>query len=90
MKHTESEKQIIREARSNRPACIQCHKLMEPSYEKSYDEIEVPPHGYMTKSRIVGVTGYGYDNIFCTLKCGYAFGRKKAKQQMFLQGRAST
>lgn len=70
-----------------RRCCVSCRKPMAPQPEllatQVADEGTRPDgtkwRGYHTEYTILRIIGYGYrsENIFCSLRCGFSYGRRK-------------
>jgi hypothetical protein len=75
----------------DRPRCRQCNKLLSPIIECRYQEqeilVESAERGILVPCAVktevpVRVAGYGQDGegLFCSVECGYDFGRRAAQE----------
>ena len=69
----------------NAPKCRQCGKKLRP-HKKSHQRTIKTPNldgtmGLRTECEYVVVPGqYDLDDLFCTLRCGYAYGVRAARR----------
>lgn len=78
---TEAEKKLVRQIRKEAPTCAGCGRKLSPHYKRESERIE-DGNGFWTVNRIVGVYWYGcgQDQLFCTLKCAYAYAVRCARR----------
>jgi hypothetical protein len=66
-----------------RPTCPECRKPLAP--DATFDHVRVElPGGFRTESvQIPGTIGWGYarNGIFCTLRCGFNYGMRAAREE---------